>query len=71
MSNKKDKARWQAIQDNKNRGCLSCVHLKCTSKGNYECYVDKVNYTGSSLIIYPTDAKCGHKGCKSYKKIER
>lgn len=66
MSHKKDKARWQRVQENKNKGCITCVHLKQGPDGNFRCYLDKNTYRGTCVVLYPEDIKRNGKACESY-----
>lgn len=41
MSNKKDKVKWQKMQDNNKKRCINCTQLHKHCDGNYICYLLK------------------------------
>lgn len=62
MSHKKDKERWLRIQENKNKGCHSCIHLEKDESGNYTCGVTSFcRYSPSEIYRF-------NRLCKYYEK---
>lgn len=66
MSNKKDKAKWQSIQENKKKCCLNCSQLYKTASGGYGCSFE-IGKTGKiargGIIFGPSYAKQVHAEC--------